>query len=465
MNDLLPSPPLPRIGLCPMGKFVFSHEDAMRVKRELQSLLGTLPVEVVDLEGVIEDGMVRRQDQVDAVVRHFRGADLDGLFIPHCNFGTEGAVGRIARDVGVPLLLWGPRDEAPQPDGTRLRDSLCGLFASSKVLHKMGVPFSYIENCRLDEPVLREGLLRFAGAARAAGALRTGARIGQIGQRIDFFWSTIVSESELLERFRMEVQPIDLMLLLREVRARAREGHRAYREEAHAFAASWEIEEVTVEQLSLLFALRDQVWSVAADQGLDAVTLQDFDSLVESLGCYGFLANGLISERLPLCMESDVHGAVSALLLSRASSSEPVFVVDLTNRHPENDNGLLLWHAGAPLSMMREGARPRLGRHWILPSPVSGMPHFPLREGEVTLLRFDGDRSDYKLAVGEARSIPGPETLNNHLWVEVSDWPHWERTLMEGPWIHHAAMGYGHHAAVLREAARFVPGLDLVSLA
>jgi len=447
-----------------MGKFVFSHEDAMRVKGELQSLLGSLPVEVVDLEGVIEDGMVRRQDQVDTVVRHFRAHDLDGLFIPHCNFGTEGAVGRIARDVGVPVCLWGPRDEAPLPDGTRLRDSLCGLFASSKVLHKMGVPFSYIENCRMGDADLREGLFRFIQASRVARTLRGGARIGQIGQRIDFFWSTIVSESELLERFRIEVQPIDLMLLLRDVRQRVQASKGRYREEVRAFVPSWEIEDVSEEQLMTLLALRDQVWTVAADQGLDAATLQDFDSLVEALGCYGFLTNGLISERLPLCMESDVHGAISALLLSRAAAAEPSFVVDLTNRHPDNDNGLLLWHAGAPLSMMREGVKPRLGRHWILPSPVSGMPHFPLREGEVTLLRFDGDRGDYKLAVGEARSIPGPDTLNNYLWVEVSDWPHWERTLMEGPWIHHAAMGYGHHAAILREACRFVPDLELVSL-
>jgi len=52
---------------------------------------------------------------------------------------------------------------------------------------------------------------RFLGAAHAAGALRRGMRIGHIGQRIDFFWTTIVNESELLERFRVEVLPIDLV--------------------------------------------------------------------------------------------------------------------------------------------------------------------------------------------------------------------------------------------------------------
>ena len=50
---------------------------------------------------------------------------VDAIFIPHCNFGTEDSVARIAREVGKPTLLWGPRDEAPLPDGQRLRDTQC----------------------------------------------------------------------------------------------------------------------------------------------------------------------------------------------------------------------------------------------------------------------------------------------------------------------------------------------------
>ena len=48
-----------KLGLCPIGKFVFSHEDAMRLKRELQKKLRSWKVEFVDLEGVLPDGMVR----------------------------------------------------------------------------------------------------------------------------------------------------------------------------------------------------------------------------------------------------------------------------------------------------------------------------------------------------------------------------------------------------------------------
>lgn len=454
----------PRIGMCPIGKFVFSHADAVRYKRGLQERLRAWGVNTVDLDGVLPDGIVRDQAHAAAAVAHFRREGVTGLFMPHCNFGTEGAVGVIARDVGMPVLLWGPRDEAPQPDGTRPRDSLCGLFASSKVLHKLGVPFGYIENCRLDDAPLRDGVVRFGRAAHAAQALREGMRIGHIGQRIDFFWTTIVSESELLERFRIEVQPVDMVLFIRDVRQRAAAQADAYAGEIARLRASWEIEDLSTEQLIGILALRDQIFTLAADHGFDAVAIQDFDSLIETFGAYCLLANSFVSDKLPLAMESDIHGAVSTLLASRASGGAPAFLADVTVRHPQDDNGVLIWHCGAPLSMCRPGAKPRLGRHWILPSTVSGMTHFPLRQGPLTLARFDGDRGDYKVAVGQGVSMDGPETQNNYVWMRVDNWLQWERTLIEGPWIHHSAMTYGHHAGVLEDMCRFVPGIDAVRL-
>ena len=454
----------PKLGLCPIGKFVFSHEDAMRWKRELQTLLGTWGIDTVDLDGVIEDGMIRNQADAAPAIAHFKAHDVDGLFMPHCNFGTESAAGLIGRDVDMPLLLWGPRDEAPLADGTRLRDSLCGMFATSKVLHKLGMPFSYIENCRIDEPPLERGVRNFMRAAHAAQALRRGSRIGMIGQRIDFFWSTIVNESELLERFRVEVLPIDMVLFIRAVRQRARDGATAYANEVAGLRETMEIEGLEDEQLIHILAVRDQALRIAADQGLDAIAIQDFDSLVEEFGAYCFLANSMISEKLPLAMESDIHGAISTLLLSRAAGGAPAFLADMTVRHPEDDNGVLLWHCGAPHSMCKPGSKPRLGRHWILPSPVSGMTHFPLRDGPITVTRFDGDRGEYKLAVGQGESMDGPYTQNNYAWMKVDNWPHWERTLMQGPWIHHTAMAYDHCGTVLEEMCRFVPGLQSVRL-
>src|SRR5690606_30503863 len=146
------------LGVCPIGKFVFSHEDAVRQKKAIFKKLDEWNVNYCTIDTVLPDGMVRDQKHVEPVVSYFKQQNIDALFIPHCNFGTEGAAGMIGKLLGVPVLLWGPRDEAPLQDGSRLRDSLCGMFASSKVLYKLNVPFTYIENCGIDDAQFKDGV-------------------------------------------------------------------------------------------------------------------------------------------------------------------------------------------------------------------------------------------------------------------------------------------------------------------
>jgi L-fucose isomerase-like protein len=453
-----------KLAFCPIGKFVFSHEDALRFKNLTELKLKAWQVDYVSLDGVLPDGMIRSQDHVDAAVEHFQKAGVGAVFMPHCNFGTEGAVGMIGKKLGVPVLLWGPRDEAPLPDGTRLRDTLCGLFASSKVLNKLGVPFTYIENCRVDDPAFERGVKDFISAANVADLFRRGTRVGHIGQRIDFFWTTIINESELLRKFNIEVLPIDMVEFLRAAKTRAQSQAAAYEAEIAKLKQTWDVTDFASDApLINVLAVRDTMFEFAKRHDLEALAVQDFNSLVDETGAYCFYANSVLADHLAVGLESDIHGAISCAVLSRACGDSS-FLSDVTIRHPENDNAVLLWHAGAPLSMMKPGVKPRLGKHWILPAPESGMPHFPLKDGPITVARFDGETGDYKLIVGHGESTTGPDTLNNYVWMQVSDWPKWERRLIEGPSIHHMAMAYGHCAQALIEACKYVPGLEPLNL-
>ena len=456
----------PLLGLCPIGKFVFSNEDAVRFKTLLQQKLTCWGIPFVDLEGVLEDGLVKDQSHVDHVVKHFRDAGVYCLFTPHCNFGTEGAVGMIGHKLGVPVLLWGPRDEAPLADGSRLRDSLCGMFASSKVLRKLKVPFTYIENCRIDDPALAQGIDTFIRATHVADALRSGIRIGHIGQRIDFFWTTIINESELLDRFNVEVLPLDMVDFINGVRSRAQDNAGAYRDELSRLRETIIIEGFEDEDAMLnVLAARDQMLMLAEENALDGLAVQEFTSLVDALGGYCCYSESCVGNSVPIGFESDIHGAISNVLLARAAlGTTPPYLADLTIRHPDNDNGILLWHCGAPTDLCHPDDTIRIGRHWILPSPLSGMTHFKMKDGPITAARFDGEHGDYLLAVGEGKAIEGPETLNNYLWMEVNNWPHWEKTFMQGPFIHHTGMIHGRLAHVLREACKYIPGLTFLDL-
>ncbi|MHC4122043.1 MAG: L-fucose/L-arabinose isomerase family protein [Planctomycetota bacterium] len=456
----------PLMGLCPIGKFVFSNEDAVKYKKLLQKKLKDWQVEFVDLEGVLEDGLVKDQAHIEKAVEYFRAKNIGCLFVPHCNFGTERAVGMIAKKLAVPTLLWGPRDEAPLADGRRLRDTLCGLFASSKILNKLDVPFTYIENCRIDDEQFREGLFVFLRAANVANALRRGIRVGHIGQRIDFFWTTIVNENELLQRFNVEVEPIDMVEFIRKAKAKAEKNIKDYKEELKILKSNYKIEGFTDEKPMLnVLAVRDQMMDVARELEVDGIAFQTFMSIIDEMGAYTTLADTTVNEEYPVGLESDIHGVIGDVMLRRASFNvQPTFMAEFTVRHPQNDNAALLWHVGAPLSMCHPNEKMWIGHHWILPSPLSGMVHFKMKDGPVTVVRFDGERSEYKLAIGEGKTIDGPKTLNNYAWVEVDKWLNWERRLIEGPYIHHLSMTYGNYADALEEACKYIPGLAPVRL-
>ena len=128
---------------------VFSLEAARAQKAAIAGKLRELGVRFVDLEGVVEEGLLCDEAGARAAVDRFRAEGVDAVFAAHCDFGMEVPVGRVCKALGKPVLLWGPRDDAPAPDAQRERDTQCGLFATGKLLRRLRLPFTYVVNCRL----------------------------------------------------------------------------------------------------------------------------------------------------------------------------------------------------------------------------------------------------------------------------------------------------------------------------
>ena len=124
------------------------------------------------------------------------------------------------------------------------------------------------------------------------------------------------------------------------------------------------------------------------------------------------------------------------------------FLADLTIRHPENDNAELLWHCGPfPYSLKAENSQAKI---------VGGQGQFELKQGELTVCRFDEVNGEYCLFAGEARTTTGPATTGTYVWMETDNWKKWEEKLMFGPYIHHLGGIYGKMFSVLKEAARYL---------
>lgn len=435
----------------------------MRFRRLTEARLQQLGAQVVGLSGLNEDELLYDPAQVPEVLRRFCTAEVDALFIPHCNFGTELAVTNLARQLQVPVLLWGPRDDPPLPDGTRLRDTQCGLFATGKDLRRAGVAFSYITNCRLEDPVFARGVETFLAAARVVRTFRS-LRIGQVGTRPAPFASVIASEGALVERFGIEVVPLELGRLLDEARRRADSPDSGVEEARALITAAYtlgpEVDQAALDRMAALLAALE-AW--ADGEGLSALGFQCWDYLQAGLGVCACYLVGLLADRgIHVACETDLHGAISSALLGAASGGEqPPFFADLTVRHPTNDNAELLWHCGPfPPSLAAPDQQPSLASNYLAPQACPGLGEFRLRDGEITIARFDGDRDDYYLLAGEGHTTEGPHVRGSYVWMEVNDWPAWEERLVRGPYIHHVSGAYGRYAAVLYEATRFLPGVQ-----
>ena len=445
-----------KLGVCPIGKVLFSHEDTLCQKGEVYRKLDEMGIPYVTIEAAVSDGVVRAMDDVKPAVNVLKKQGADALFLPHCNFGTEGAAGLIAKEMGLPVLLWGPRDEAPLPDGARLRDSLCGCFASSRVLQLMDIRFDYIANCFVDNDEFEQGIDTFVRAARMCKAMRT-ARIGQVGMRVPFFWCTINDEAELLNRFGPQIQPFDMAELITRIDKRTSANENAYAAEIDAldwFYAG----NIPKGGLIRSLALRDELFDMAEEYDIDAFAIQFFDSLQASIGDGAGLGLMMTEEMLPCSAETDVYGALSSVLIEATEGgNSPSFFPEYTIRHPQNDNAVLMWHASAAPSLRHSDIKKiTIEEPWILAGSPATSPQFYLKEGDITVLRFDGLKGEFVIGTGEGRSIKGPLTREVYTWMETDNWPRWERKLIEGPFIHHASCVYGRVAQSVELGAKLM---------
>ena len=454
-----------RLAYCPTRRDVFSTAEAMKFNAMIRAELEKLPAEIIDLSGINDEDLLYRDCDIPAIIERFSAEKVDAIFFPHCNFGSENRVAAVAKALGVPVLLWGPRDDAPDADGLRSRDSQCGLFATGKVLRRHSIPFTYLTNSWIHEDGWKEGVKKFLAAAQVVKSLKN-LNILQISTRPEAFCSVICNENELIERFNVHLYPItlnDVVLKMKEVQENNTEDFRKTAD----FIRSIDLggnEEGIIKVAALKAAMKE----LAKQYRCRAIAIQCWTSLQDMIGIMPCLANALLTdEGLPVVCETDIHGAITAVMmqaLGKSGASVPFFA-DVTVRHPEKDNAELLWHCGNfPHSLAKNPAAAFAGRSRYHNNNY-GICEWELKEGELTIARFDGDHGNYQLLIGEAKTTDGPKNVGSYVWIEVDNWPHWEHKLVEGPYIHHVCGVYGKYGDILLEACKYIGGLlpDVVS--
>jgi len=441
-----------KIGFAPTRRSIFSAPDAVKFANLTRDRLRELGVEFVDITDINDEGLLYQECDRIKIRDKFRSAGIDGLFFPHGNFGTEYECARLAKEMGVPVLLWGPRDERPEPNGVRLRDTQCGLFATGKVLRRFGVPFTYVTNCRLTDPEFARGIKTFLAVCSVVKTFRN-IRILQIAPRPYDFWSTMCNEGELLEKFNVQLAPIPMPELTAEMKKVKMQGVEVPK--TISYCRSCMNIEIKDDELENVAALKVAMKNLAAKYGCNAIAIQCWNELQHEIGIMPCAANSMLNEEgVPTVCETDIHGAITALMVEAASLDDKrSFFADWTVRHPDNENGELLQHCGPwPISVAREKPSITYPLAFDYPGAVAA----EAKHGQVTLARFDGDNGEYSLLLGNAKGIDGPYTKGTYLWVEVENLKRLEAKIVEGPYIHHCVGIHEDVVPVLYEACKYI---------
>ena len=441
-----------KLGYAPTRRSIFSAPDALKFRDLTAQRLTELGVDFVDIKDINDEGLLYNDADMEKIAEKFQKEGVDGLLLAHCNFGTEYECARLAKKLGVPVLLWGPLDERPEPDGVRLRDTQCGLFATGKVLRRFRILFTYLTNCRLNDPVFERGIRDFLAVCNVVRTFKN-IRILQISTRPFDFWTTMCNEGELLEKFNIQLSPVPMTELTEAIRAAENDKEAMDRMLDYIRnTMTIRIKENEVEKVAALaIAMKDLV----DKYGCQAAAIQCWNALQTEIGIMPCAANAILNEQgIPVVCETDIHGAVTALLVEAAGMGEMrSFFADWTIRHPDIENGELLQHCGPwPVSVAKE--KPELTYPLAFDHP--GSLTAEAKHGEVTLCRFDGDNGEYSMLLGTAKGVEGPKCMGTYLWIEVENIKRLEAKIVEGPYIHHCVGIHKNVVPVLYEACKYI---------
>ncbi len=84
-----------KLGYAPTRRSIFSAPDAIKYRELTAQRLTELGIDFVDITDINEEGLLYNDADMLKIAEKFKAEKVDGLFLPHCNFGTESGRGHI----------------------------------------------------------------------------------------------------------------------------------------------------------------------------------------------------------------------------------------------------------------------------------------------------------------------------------------------------------------------------------
>ena len=438
-----------KIGIAPVRRIMgdkvngpWNHASAKKAKDYLVPYIiknfSLDKVEFIDLEWFNDEGLMFEYNHALPISKKFRQEEIDGLFIINCNFGEEEVAAKLAQLMNVPTLIWAPLDTGLGADGVRMTDSQCGLFATSKLMQRMGITFSHIENCLVEDELFASEFKDFLAVTCMMKNWKT-MRILQLGVRPKPFTSMIYNESELMEKFGIEIMPYTTALAVQKFEEIWKTKQDVLKADVALLKKRYKLGEGVTEELMLRSSCVTELYRELIDETeCSFLCAETGFQWLTSMGTGSNLAIGVInSEKRVVPYETDMLGGITMCLLDCATmGGEYPYFGEFTIRHPSNKNAELIWHGG---NFPYETADPSIHEPYISANGTRMSSNFEVGRGTATIARLDAIGGKYSMLLGTYEGVEGPFTTGTYVWGEFKDWSKWEKATIYGPYVHHMA--------------------------
>lgn len=395
--------------------------------------------------------------------------DIDGIIVCLPNFGFEvGIINAInTADLRVPVLVQACDDSNDKVDLDHRRDAFCGKISVCNNLYQYGIPYSLttLHTCAIDSKEFLKDLDKFAGVCRVVGGLRH-CRLGQIGTR-PLGFNTCRASEKLLQRSGITVVPADLSEIIFAAR-KIDDKDPELSAKMDAIVDYAKVPEAYKDKVIRLgkFGVAVEHW--IAENHVDAVAIQCWDSLEKNYGCAPCVIMSMLSDRLiPSACETDLTGAVSMYALALAAGT-PSVLADWNNNFAEDRNMCVCTHCGnfAKKFIKNDITLAPLG---VLGRTLGKIDTFGAVDGDVapgpfTFFRISTDdpKGEIKAYVGEGKLTSDPYGMDGCIAVtKVDNLQKLMKHICRNGFEHHVAMVRGEVADIIEDAVDNYLGWNL----
>ncbi len=427
-----------KIGVVCLARKTFDYEAATGLFNTIKKDLSV----VENSEFVIEPELVIEIEDARAAAGRFAAQQVDGVICISGTFHLGHLILEIEKELHKPIMLWG-LPELPYDGGKIRLNSVCGVNLNASNLYKSGVRNYHVHvGTTVDED--------WVDAVRILAALKN-AHIGVAGFRAHGFFNLGVYDLNVYRNFGLLLDHYELVEIFdREVSDKEIDARK------DMITERFDVSGISDDQLMKVSTLAAKLQGFLDENSLTALAVRCWPEFAGTYGISPCAAMSLLqSENRILSCEGDVEGAIS-MVAHRAVGAETPFLFDFSQVNFD-ENYALLWHCGvAPCNLWDGKSNCSLDTYFAGGRGVTA--DFVLKEGEMSILRFDSAGEEYRIFLQKARGTSMAKELKGtyakvYFEDQVSDVMN--KVVYNGI-AHHASMVYGDYIKPFQIFARIM---------